>query len=75
MCPVEPGLCGLLGVARNKRVLLVLLRQMSSYASPGIHDLLKITQVVAEPELEAISLAPGPLGKGHGMNRLQAKSR
>ena len=41
----------------------------------AIHDFPQITQVVAEPELEAISLAPGPvfwsLEKGHRMNRSQ----
>ena len=60
---MEPWLYGLLGVARNKKVLLVLL-WVSSYASPSIHDLPKITQAVAGPELESISLAPGPLGNG-----------
>lgn len=44
----------------------------------AMHDWPKITQVVEEPELEAISLAPGPvfwsLGKGHRMNQLQTVS-
>lgn len=52
----------------------VSLREVLSYATPDIHDLPKMIQVVAELELETVSLAPcsviWPVGKEHRMTTL-----
>lgn len=65
---MEPQSYVLCVVTRNKRALLVLLMDASSYAGPGIHDLPQIIHVVAEagPYLWLLVQYSGHLGKAIG---------